>query len=128
MARDTDTIERIFSEARQRVGAIVAQGDREDIDGILHTAQERAARVVAELRPWEGLDFDALAEWGGDLEALADWDLDFDTLDWDTTQTDLELLDLATVTTTDLNALSLDDPDDCPLCGRRSVKSETATG
>lgn len=135
MAKDTDTIERIFSEARQRVGAIVAQGDREDVDGILHAAQERAARVVAELGPWEGLDFDALGEWEGvDLDG---WD--FDALNWETTETDLAGWDSVTVTSTDLealekeelkadlDALNFDDPDGCPFCGRRSVKSETGT-
>jgi len=139
MAKDTDTIERIFSEARQRVGAIVAQGDREDIDGILDAAQERAARVVAEVSPWEGLDFDALGEWGGDLEALAGWDIDLKAPEWDfeplagwdidlktwewgkketaREAADLEALEKEDLKA-DLEALNFDAPDGCPFCGR----------
>ena len=134
MAKDTDTIGRIFAEARQRVGAIVAQGDREDVDGILDAAQERAARVVAKLSPWEGL-----GEWGVDLEALAGWDLDLKTPEWDFAPlagwdidlktwewgkketareaADLEALEKEELKA-DLEALNFDAPDGCPVCGR----------
>jgi len=117
MAKDTDTIGRIFAEARQRVGAIVAQGDREDIDGILDAAQERAARVVAELGPWEGL-----GEWGVDLEALAGWDIDLKTWEWGKKETAREAADLEALEKeelkADLEALDFDGPDGCPFCGR----------